>query len=456
MKEKLLRKTLVTLLALVLIVTLGFGNLNVTQAEDTGVETEKVLLQCDEDWTVFKHIVEEGAEPKFEVMYKGQTVKELEESGEYLVRTKIFVKNFDSTSLYIPVAEGSFYVNIGETLPPIYEKKDFVVCFSIIDTNYREQSRSNYFSFFEEDFHITYWDLGGYENAEWRPETGKFEVKVKFSEQLQGDISIDVVSDVLSDVVPDDDERNNFLGKNPIENISYQNYSEEKTVDGESYTMNYSLVSFEINALEQVYGIEAGYTLVKYIINFNNVVSSTGAEVKPLIFKVDTPMIYDSQLYDPTIDEPTTEEPTTDESTTEYVEPTTEYIEPTTPHIAITVQPTTTTQSVKPTVPSTTIKAGDTSNNKNTKKTKIKVKKIKLKAKKTLKAGKKLKIKATVTPKKATNKKLTWKSSNKKYATVNSKGVVKAKKAGKGKTVKITAKAKDGSGKKATIKIKIV
>lgn len=52
------------------------------------------------------------------------------------------------------------------------------------------------------------------------------------------------------------------------------------------------------------------------------------------------------------------------------------------------------------------------------------------------------------------SKAVTW-SSNKEYATVTSKGVIKALKAGKGKTVKITAKAKDGSGKKATIKIKI-
>lgn len=87
---------------------------------------------------------------------------------------------------------------------------------------------------------------------------------------------------------------------------------------------------------------------------------------------------------------------------------------------------------------------------------KVKVKKITLKAaKKTVKAGKTVKITATVTPKKATNKKLTWTTSNKKYATVTQSGKVKTKKAGKGKTVKITATAKDGSKIKATIKIKI-
>ena len=84
------------------------------------------------------------------------------------------------------------------------------------------------------------------------------------------------------------------------------------------------------------------------------------------------------------------------------------------------------------------------------------VKKIKLKAAKSkVKAGKKGTVKATVTPTKQVNKKLTWKTSNKKYATVNSKGVVTTKKAGKGKTVTITAYATDGSGKKATCKIKI-
>lgn len=85
------------------------------------------------------------------------------------------------------------------------------------------------------------------------------------------------------------------------------------------------------------------------------------------------------------------------------------------------------------------------------------VKKVKLKAStKTVKAGKTLKIKATVsTTGKNANKTLKWTSSNTKYATVSKKGVVKAKKAGKGKKVTITATATDGSNKKAKIKIKI-
>lgn len=86
----------------------------------------------------------------------------------------------------------------------------------------------------------------------------------------------------------------------------------------------------------------------------------------------------------------------------------------------------------------------------------IKVKKLKItNVPKTLKAGRSKTLKVKVTPSNATKKSVTWKSSNKKYATINSKGRVTAKKAGKGKTVKITAVAKDGSKKNATVKIKI-
>lgn len=74
------------------------------------------------------------------------------------------------------------------------------------------------------------------------------------------------------------------------------------------------------------------------------------------------------------------------------------------------------------------------------------------KASATINKGKTLTLKATVSPKSASNKTLTWKSSNKKVATVSSKGVVKAVNAG---TAKITATANDGSGKKYTCTVKV-
>ena len=81
------------------------------------------------------------------------------------------------------------------------------------------------------------------------------------------------------------------------------------------------------------------------------------------------------------------------------------------------------------------------------------VTKVKLnKTKSTMTVGKKQTLKATVTPKKASSRAVVWKSSNTKIATVSSKGVVKAKKAG---TATITATAKDGSGKKAACKITV-
>lgn len=83
------------------------------------------------------------------------------------------------------------------------------------------------------------------------------------------------------------------------------------------------------------------------------------------------------------------------------------------------------------------------------------VKKVSLSGKKTLAVGKSMKVKAKVKASGGSYKKLKWTSSNAKYAAVSSKGTVKAQKAGKGKKVTITAMALDGSGKKATLKIKV-
>ena len=52
-------------------------------------------------------------------------------------------------------------------------------------------------------------------------------------------------------------------------------------------------------------------------------------------------------------------------------------------------------------------------------------------------------------------RKVKWYSTRKSVATVNRKGVVKAKKKGIGHTVRVYAKAKDRSKKKASCKVKI-
>lgn len=70
----------------------------------------------------------------------------------------------------------------------------------------------------------------------------------------------------------------------------------------------------------------------------------------------------------------------------------------------------------------------------------------------TLEPGKKQELKVTVAPKKASNKKVTYTSSDKKVAAVSSKGVITAKAAG---TAKITVKANDGSGKKAVVTVTV-
>lgn len=89
------------------------------------------------------------------------------------------------------------------------------------------------------------------------------------------------------------------------------------------------------------------------------------------------------------------------------------------------------------------------------------VKKLKFKySSKKVKAGKKVKLSKwlKVTKNRAGDAKITYKftkSKYKKYATLSKKGVFKAKKTGKKKTVYVKAAAGDGSKKTANIKIKI-
>ena len=73
------------------------------------------------------------------------------------------------------------------------------------------------------------------------------------------------------------------------------------------------------------------------------------------------------------------------------------------------------------------------------------------KTKVTLNNGETLQLKAKVEPNNATNKTVTWKSSNSKVATV-SNGKIKAKAIG---TATITVTAKDGSGKKAVCTVTV-
>ena len=82
------------------------------------------------------------------------------------------------------------------------------------------------------------------------------------------------------------------------------------------------------------------------------------------------------------------------------------------------------------------------------------VQKIKIIAsKKKLRAGGKTKLKAKITPgNKLVSTDVLWKSAKPDIAVVNDKGMVKAKKKGK---VKITAYATDGSGRKASITLRI-
>jgi len=109
--------------------------------------------------------------------------------------------------------------------------------------------------------------------------------------------------------------------------------------------------------------------------------------------------------------------------------------------LTVTPTPTTTIEPTRVVTPTPTV----------AKKQIVKVKSIKLNKKKiTLKRKKSKKLKVTINPINTTNKKILWKSSNRKIVKVNAKGKVTALKKGK---AKIYAKTKDGSKKKAVCKV---
>ena len=108
-------------------------------------------------------------------------------------------------------------------------------------------------------------------------------------------------------------------------------------------------------------------------------------------------------------------------------------------------------KSARKSNPATTSVEGESTKKASVKK--IKVTKLVLNRKKLrLKEGKTAIIRAKVRPSNATNKAVTWKSSNKRIASVNKKGKVRAIRAG---TVYITAMARDGSKKKAVCKVTV-
>ncbi len=121
--------------------------------------------------------------------------------------------------------------------------------------------------------------------------------------------------------------------------------------------------------------------------------------------------------------------------TTPAVKPTTPAVKPTTPAVKPTTPaPKPTTPAVKP----------------------VKVKKVTLSASKLyLVANKSVTVGVGIEPSNAKNKAVTWKSKSTKVATVKN-GKITAKKNAAGKNTTITATAKDGSKKSASVKVYVV
>ncbi len=170
---------------------------------------------------------------------------------------------------------------------------------------------------------------------------------------------------------------------------------------------------------------------------FESVVSMQAAKIVTLAHKSETlRVVTDGQTigYTPTIVPVPTKEPVVVPTATPTAKPTNK------PTATPTVKPTN-KPTAKPTVAPTK------------KPSVVKVSAITLNKKEvTVKPGKTFGLKAVVTPSNATNKAVSYSSSNTKVATVSANGTITGKAIG---TATITVKAKDGSGKKATCKVKV-
>ena len=84
------------------------------------------------------------------------------------------------------------------------------------------------------------------------------------------------------------------------------------------------------------------------------------------------------------------------------------------------------------------------------------ISRMRISGKKKLTVGKSMRLKAVLAPSNASIKKVKWRVSNPRYASISSSGKLKAKKAGKGRTIIVCASSTDGYGVKAYKKIKII
>lgn len=470
MKKRIFKRTLATLLALVLSVTLTCSNFTVAKA-DTTVSSEKELMQCSDNWVIFRYM-DENNTPQFDVTYDGKTVDEwvMERSRfEYNIILKGL--NYDN----VTSIRHSFYGTVSmDSSFKKYPTEDIYVQFVLVKSN--ERILSDCFPLYGEaklldirSLNTGYLEV--YNISDGNPNNLTLQVKVGEHLKKSGEVS---VSSAVA-------RSNNFdLTNVTASNISFKNHTENYTIDGQNYSLEYAVVTFNLRVLDTYYYDPSqgpiDDALITYLFTINGLVGvNTNRKIETFDFSVLTPAFPESE-------KPVVEPTTTLVKSIKILSASNSVVAGKTLKLSCSVNADATNKSVVWSSSNTkyatvdqsgkvttkaagagktvtiTAKAKDGSGKLATfqlKIAKIHVTKIKLKAKKSVKAGKKVTVKATVTPKNATNAKVTWSVNKKKYAKINSKGVLTAKKAGKGKTVTVTAKAKDGSGKKATIKIKI-
>ena len=553
MKRTLFLRNFALLVAIVLTVTTAFSNYNFVRAADNNVtentENNKELVQCSDDWVIFKYKDENGT-PQFDVKYQGKTVTELKKLGFKLQYFIIIVG--DPMPFYIDK-----WIDVETKEQLNFSENKYQIRFRVINSdNNTIINTSDAFSLEDNNTYVSRPNIEYFYDITKKNNKFKLELKVNKCLEQINTLSISVIPNGYGVNV------DNIFSSATVSDINLMTYSNKYDIEGETYQLEYSIISCDIVIppslnLPSEFDDDTGEPY-EYMIGYTLSFKGFNLPIEDFLFITNTPTFINQsdnklidyiQLVAPSSnikantsislvanilpDNATNKKLNWSSSNSDYATvdengTVTAKAAGAGKSVVITATSTdgsnvegkytlniipevTLVKTVKITSDSSNVDAGKaitlkanlnsdatnktltwSSSNPNyatvdkngvvttksagagkavtitakatdgsnvsasfkLKINKVLVKKIKLKAKKSLKVGKKLKIKLTINSD-ATNKNVKWSVSNKKHAKINSKGILTAKKAGKGKTIKVTVKAKDGSGKKATIKIKI-
>lgn len=453
------------ILAIILVMITILGNKSYIKTIEASEPNSKQLVQCTDNWVIYRYRDAQN-NVQFDIRYKGKTLDELRSEGDHIIYV-IYDENGGGLGSKYWYSDVIYW---DEIYDDILNKLEYCCIQFFIQ---REgKNISSYMIPICEDNKISPLVESvsyGVEYAMYdltKGKTNKLKVSLRVSEHLKESGKLSVSKGIVLGT--------GDVKRVKISNLKFENYTDKVSVDGINKTIKYSMITYDLELPDKIYvpnnddSEPVTAVMCYYSFRFNGVLGKdSNNSVKELKMIVITPtsdslismvntLKFEKTNYSINVGKQIKLSPII----LPYDATTTKLLWSSSNSKYAVVDSNGNVFAKKAGAGKTvTIFAKTTDGSNITSSIKLKinrilVKKIILKAPKTIKAGKKTKIKITINSD-ATNKTVKWSVNNKKYAKISSKGVLVTKKAGKGKNIKVTAQAKDGSNKKITVKIKI-